>query len=407
MCAVDMLQRGMVRVGSSGHVDPDDDSVLKAVWSGALPASGKHPNARRDYKPFPKDESTAIRFLTKFNVNPKTGETLGAHRLAAEPEQIRSVFTTLEKRMRDHNITSLHNVLVTDEFRLKKEMERVFAAIQAVGMSDEKRAFVSSLEKVVDGATIAPVSTVLGNTVMIQVVCREQDRKTSEEDVKQLFRAAGFTCPVLVCYSETGYQSGETNMMLKDFLINTLGSLVEGWNPGDKLPEDYIVIEDGASMHCAGDIAHSLKCLTAGLVVHHVAANSTHFSQLYDRLVFLIAKMLSIKELSIRVQAMGERVPDNAVAKFTWCQRVMRDCVLAMSYFDNSDCTLQDARDAFARAFQNDSEAEVAAMDAKIADIFTQASRGKCDELMLLSAIAPAMFVALQPKYVVQSAIMV
>jgi 23S rRNA G2445 N2-methylase RlmL len=35
--------------------------------------------------------------------------------------------------------------------------------------------------------------------------------------------------------------------------------------------------------------------LTAGLLVPHVAANSTHFSQLYDRIVNLIAKMLAIK----------------------------------------------------------------------------------------------------------------
>ncbi len=408
MCAVDMLQRGMVRVDGSGNVDRDDDGVLKAVWRGSLSASGIHPNQPQSYKPFPKDRSTAIKFLNKFNINARTGEMLGAHRLAADPHQVESVFDTLRSRMREHNVTSLRNVLVTDEFRLKKEMERVFAAIQAVAMSEEKRSFMSSLEKVVDGATLAPVSTILGDTVMIQVVCREQDRKTSADDVKQLFRAAGFTCPVLVCYSDTGYQTGETNMMLKDTLIDTLGALREGWCPGDVLPEAYILIEDGASMHCAGDVAHALKCLTSGLVVHHVAANSTHFSQLYDRLVYLIAKMLSIKELSIRIQAMFERQrPENAISRAAWCLRVMNNCVIAMNSFDNFDCTLQDARNAFMRDFQNDSVAQVAAMDAKLDDIFTMAQRGRCDELMLLSAIAPAMFVALKPKYVVRSAIMV
>ncbi len=243
---------------------------------------------------------------------------------------------------------------------------------------------------------------------MIQVVCREQDMKTSADDVKQLFRAAGFTCHVLVCYSETGYQTGETNMMLKDALIDNLGASWEGWTQGEALPEAYILIEDGASMHCAGDIAHALKCLTSGLVVHHVAANSTHFSQLYDRLVYLIAKMLSIKELSIRIQAMCERErPNNALSRSTWCLRVMNNCVIAMNSFDNSDCTLQEARDAFMKKFMDDREAEVEAMNAKLDDIFTVAERGRCDELMLLSAIAPAMFVALQPKYVVRSAIMV
>ena len=408
MCAVDMLQRGMVNVDGSGNVDRDDDGVINAVWRGALPASGKHANQPRNYKPFPKDRSTAVKFLNRHNISTRTGEMLGAHRLAADPHQVQSVFDTLRTRMREHNVTSLRNVLVTDEFRLKKEMERVFAAIEAVAMSEEQRAFMSGLEKVVDGATIAPVSTILGDTLMIQVVCREGDRKTNADDIKQLFRAAGFTCPVLVCYSETGYQSGETNQMLKDVLIDTLGAKWFGWTSGEPLPEAYILIEDGASMHCAGDIAHALKCLTSGLVVHHVAANSTHFSQLYDRLVYLIAKMLSIKELSIRIQAMSERQrPNNAISKAAWCLRVMNNCVDAMTTFENPDSTLQDARNSFMRAFMNNRDAEVKAMEAKLDDIFTMAQRGRVDELMLLSAIAPAMAVALQPKYVVRSAIMV
>ncbi len=179
MCAVDMLQRGMVRVDSSGNVDRDDDGVLKAVWRGALPSRGRHPNPSAAYKPFPKDPSTAIKFLKKFDINTRTGEALGAHRLAADPHQVQSVFDTLRRRMREHNITSLRNVLVTDEFCLKKEMERVFAAIQAVAMSDEKRAFVSCLEKVVDGATLAPVSTILLAFILPLVMALWQNKLTT------------------------------------------------------------------------------------------------------------------------------------------------------------------------------------------------------------------------------------
>jgi hypothetical protein len=161
------------------------------------------------------------------------------------------------------------------------------------------------------------------------------------------------------------------------------------------------------SNNSGGDLAHSLKCLTTGLVVHHVASNSTHFSQLYDRVVFLIAKMLSIKELSVRIQAMQSRRPECAVSRAAWCLRIMRTCVLSMNQFDNSDCTLQQARNAFMAGFQNNNQAEVAALDVKLNDIFDMAERRQVDEILLLSAIAPAMFVALQPKYVVQSAKMV
>jgi hypothetical protein len=397
----------MISVDNSGHVDRYDDSVMKAVWRGALPSSGRHANQPQRYVPFPKDRKTAVDYLKRFDLSVRTGEPLGPHRLGADPEQVESVFYTLETRMREHNIALLRQVIVTDEFRLKKEMERVIAAIKSVCSSNEDRSFMQSMERVVEGATVVPVSSILGETIMIQVVCRNGERQTSADDVRLLFRNIGFTCPVLVCYSDSGYQTGETNKLLKDSLIETLGSRFAGWMPGQVLPEHYILIEDGASMHAAGDIEHSLFCLTSGLVVHHVAANSTHFSQLYDRIVYLIAKLLSIKELSIRIQAMTSQRPSNAIDRAGWCRRVMANCVLTMNSFDINDSSLQEERSSFMDAFLNNRDAEVEAMDSKIDDIFTIAERKKCDELFLLSAIAPSMLIALQPKYVVRSAIMV
>jgi hypothetical protein len=407
MCAVDMLTNGMLSVDQSGAVNRYDDGVMKAVWSGELPSGSKHRNQPHGYVPFPKDRSTAVDYLKRFDLNARTSELLGPHRLGADPGQVESVFETLKDRMARHNITNLRNILVTDEFRFKKEMERVFAAIQAVAISGESRAFVQGLQRVVEGATVAPVSNILGDTVMIQIVLRDGDRRTNAAAVEQLFRAAGFTCKILVCYSESGYQTGETNKQLKDTLIDVLGSTFEGWTTDEPLNEHFILIEDGASMHSGGDLAHSLKCLTAGLVIHHVASNSTHFSQLYDRVVFLIAKMLSIKELSIRIQAMASIRPDNAISRRAWSLRIMRSCVLSMDKYDLNDCTLQEARDEFMTGFKNNQEAEVALLNEKLNDIFDMAERRQVDELMLLSAIAPAMFVALKPKYVVQSAKMV
>jgi hypothetical protein len=212
------VEQGMINVDQSGHVDRYDDGVMKAVWSGALPSSRKHDNQPADYQPFPKDRATAVAYLDRFDLKVRVGEALGPHRLAADPVQVQSVFETLEHRMEQHGVTDLRHVLVTDEFRLKKEMERVFASIEAVAMSDESRAFVKSLERVVDGATVAHVSSVLGDTIMIQVVCRARDEnmQTSAAAVEQLFRVAGFVdIPILVCYSHTGYQTTETNKMLK------------------------------------------------------------------------------------------------------------------------------------------------------------------------------------------------
>jgi hypothetical protein len=400
----------MVSVDRSGHVDRYDDGVYKAVWSGALPAaSGRHPNQPARYVPFPKDRATAAKYLKRFDLSIRAQEPLGPHRLGADPDQVHSVFVDLEARMRSHNITKLRQVLVTDEFRLKKEMELVIAAIQCVCASTENRTFMSSLQRVVEGATVVPVSSVLGETHVIQVVCRDADRRTPAEDVRQLFRVAGFTCPMLVCYSDSGYQTGETNKLLKEALIETLGSNWAYWMPGQPLPEHYILIEDGASMHSASDIAHSLFCLTSGLVVHHVAPNSTHFSQLYDRIVFLIAKLLSIKELSLRIQAMTSQRPENAISRAGWCHRVMANCVITMNAFDINNSSLQEQRNHFMSGFMSGREAEVAAMDRKLDEIFDAATRARnrCDELFLLSAIAPSMFIALQPKYVVKSAMMV
>jgi hypothetical protein len=410
MCAVDMLQNGMLSVDITGEVDRHDDGVMKAVWQGQLPSNGQHPNQRAGYTPFPKDRATAVKYLSTFDLSSRAQEPLGPHRLAADPDQVKAVFRTLKRRIEHHDVTDLRHILVTDEFRLKKEMERVIAAIEAVAGKNENRAFMQSMARLQDGATITPVSSILGDTILIQVVCRENENaatRTRASDIETLFRAMNYTCPILVCYSDTGYQTSETNKMLKDALIDALGSKHDGWVRGQPLPSAYILIEDGASMHSGGDLAHSLKCLSSGLVIHHVAPNSTHFSQLYDRLVFLIAKLLSIKELSLRIQAMCSQRPSNAIARACWCRRVMAGCVIAMDNFNINDCTLEEYRREFIAGFQHDSGAEVAALDRKIDDIFTFAERGRCDELFLLSAIAPAMFVALQPKYVVQSAIMV
>ena len=132
MCAVDMLQNGMLSVDQSGQVDRHDDGVMKAVWQGKLPSSGRHPNQTANYIPFPKDRATAVNYLKKFDLSARTAEALGPHRLSADPDQVESVFDTLKNRIEHHGITDLRHILVTDEFRLKKEMERVIAAIEAV-----------------------------------------------------------------------------------------------------------------------------------------------------------------------------------------------------------------------------------------------------------------------------------
>jgi hypothetical protein len=129
--------------------------------------------------PFPKNRQTAVDYLKRFDLSNRVGEGLGPHRLSADPVQVESVFETLKARMERHEVTNLRNILVTDEFRFKKEMERVFAAIEAVVMSDESRAFVQGLKRVVEGATLAAVSTILGDTVMIQIVLHDGDRRTS------------------------------------------------------------------------------------------------------------------------------------------------------------------------------------------------------------------------------------
>jgi hypothetical protein len=129
MCAVDMLQNGMLNVDQHGEVDRHDDGVMKAVWQGKLPSHGQHPNQKPGYTICPKDCATAVNYLKTFDLSNRAQEPLGPHRLAADPDEVESVFTTLKERIERHNITNLRQILVTDEFRLKKEMERVIAAI--------------------------------------------------------------------------------------------------------------------------------------------------------------------------------------------------------------------------------------------------------------------------------------
>ena len=61
--------QGMISVDRLGHVDRYDDGVMQAVWSGALPASGRHSNQPARYVPFPKDRATATKYLKRFDLS--------------------------------------------------------------------------------------------------------------------------------------------------------------------------------------------------------------------------------------------------------------------------------------------------------------------------------------------------
>jgi hypothetical protein len=279
-----------------------DDDIVKAVWKGELVVVGMENHI------WPKDPETASQYLSRFSISTRKGEQMATHRLAVDPAAVEDVFETLKNRLNLYNITKPQNMLVTDELRFKKEWERIQKALLAVCDSAETRSVVQGLNKMMDGCTMTPVSDVLGNVHVVQVICEDKQGRVEAEVVKKIMADAGFECRIVVSYSATGYQTLETNKHLKEELILALGALHEGWQAGQPLPEAYILIEDGASMH-AQDQDFTLTCLTTHLITHHVAPNSTHFSNLFDRHTFRVTKMLAVKELVIRIQAMHSKRP--------------------------------------------------------------------------------------------------
>ena len=279
-----------------------DDDMVKAVWRGELKVVGMQNHI------WPKDPETASEYLSRLDITTRQSEQMATHRLAVDPAAVQDVFETLKTRLNLYNITKPQNILVTDELRFKKEWERIQKAMLAVCDSTETRAVVQGLNKMMDGSTMTPVSDVLGKTHVVQVICEDKQGRVEASVVKKIMADAGFEARIVVSYSATGYQTLETNKHLKEELILALGALHVGWEAGQPLPEAYILIEDGASMH-AQDQDFTLTCLTANLITHHVAPNSTHFSNLFDRHTFRVTKMLAVKELVIRIQAMHSKRP--------------------------------------------------------------------------------------------------
>ena len=280
----------------------NDDDMVKAVWRGDLKAVGLQKHI------WPKDPETASEYLSRLNITTRQSEQMSTHRLGVDPAAVEDVFETLKTRLNLYNITKPQNMLVTDELHFKKEWERIQRALLAVCETSEARACVQGLNKLMDGCTMTPVSDILGKVHVVQVICEDKQGRVEASVVKKIMADAGFEARIVVSYSATGYQTLETNKHLKEELILALGALHVGWEAGQPLPEAYILIEDGASMH-AQDQDFTLTCLTANLITHHVAPNSTHFSNLFDRHTFRVTKMLAVKELVIRIQAMHSKRP--------------------------------------------------------------------------------------------------
>jgi hypothetical protein len=97
---------------------------------------------------------------------------------------------------------------------------------------------------------------------------------------------------------------------------------------------------------------------------------------------------------------------DTSAERITWKLRILDKGTIAMKSFDQEK-SLAENRATFEEAFfSGDAEAEQA-LDEKIASIFDIAERKKCDELLLIHSLASALFIGLQPRYAVASAVMV
>jgi hypothetical protein len=407
MSAVHLLEQGLVDVeaDADGQVQIGGNAdLVREAWKGALDADAE----------WPKDDRTAKEYLERFGLNSRTGEQLGVHRLAVDADCVEDVFDTLEQRISELGITKNENILLVDELREHKDFERVKDALKVVQDSETKRSFVTALERITAGATAVPVTDLLGNHVVVQFVCVDKKEPTTTgvstkvdpAMVSDACRQAGFTCRILVSYSDTGYATSETNAELKKAVIEVMGKKQNPfWEPGMPLSENVILIEDGASLHNQ-DLELALHCVTSGLYVHHSASNSTHFGQVFDRHPYKITKGLVIRELALRILAMREGVrPVSGIAQITWYQSIMNTVVVPVIEFEQHE-SLADVRQEFAKNFKAGNESAEDAMKVRLSSIFDVAERGKCDEFFVIHALAFALFAGLQSRYVVKSSVM-
>jgi hypothetical protein len=198
MSAVHLLEQGLVDVelqpDGKVHIEGNAD-LVKEVWRGALDADIE----------WPKDDRTAKEYLERFGLRERAGEELGLHRLAVDAECVEDVFDTLDDRIKELGITKNTNILLTDELREHKDFERVKDALKVVADSESKRSFVTALERITAGGTAVPVADLLGNDTLLQFVCVDTTgpNRVDPELVTEACRQAGYTCRILVSYSDT------------------------------------------------------------------------------------------------------------------------------------------------------------------------------------------------------------
>jgi hypothetical protein len=356
-------------------------------------SSGSLALTRVDLKEFP-GQRTFRRYCKLYGWTQRKIELMAPHRQnGVSPNRITANYAELAEQYEIHYITHPNQVIVCDELHWCKEWGDILEFIQGICMSKSKRSQGDGPARISDGVTVCPFGSIIGYLYLLQVIVKKC-QKLSHSDIIDVLIKNGFDPKIIiVCETETGYQTAESFKLAIEALIVRLhvseGSTITSRVESIRLLRKYIVIADGSSTHPFSDIAFSLVVALAGVFFHQQEPDSTHVCNLYDRFNFLQTKLYSAKEIMMHLaMKFSPRVTNDRQAT-AWLEEITTELSKTIDFSSDmcpSDLSITDA------AVLDKFETIVKCRDSSF------------DTMHLLECIIPALAKGMQPYVTIASA---
>lgn len=337
---------------------------------------------------------TFNRYCKLYGWTERKMELMAPHRQnGASPGRITDNYAELRTQFELHDITHPNQVIVCDELHWLKEWGDILEFIQGICMSRSKRSQGDGPARINDGVTVCPYASIIGYVYLMQVIVKKS-QKLSHSAIIDVMVKNGFDPKrILVCETESGYQTAESFrlaiekliIILHDLESSTITSRVESI----RLLRKYIVIADGSSTHPFSDIAFSLLIALAGVFFHQQEPDSTHVTNLLDRFNFLQTKLYSAKEIMMHLAMKFAPKVMNDRQATAWLEEITTELSKTIDF--SSDVCPSDL-----------SITDVAVLDKF--ETIVKCRDSSFDTMHLLECIIPALARGMQPYVTIASA---
>jgi hypothetical protein len=259
---------------------------------------------------------TLLRYMAKYFWRRRKPDRQGPHRFAGSaPDFLEQYIGALTRQFSELHIDNPWQVWYYDEILFCAEFDKVQRNLKVLvatksdsDLRAEDRAVFIAAEKSQGRVVLAPVVSLEGNVICLEVIVPVSN--ITELDFlllpESLRHKAHFAT------SNTCYQTSDT---FKDFVRKEVLPRVARLRLEHNSPQACVILVlDGSSAHPMDDWCFLFECAAEGLFFQLLPFNTTHFTSLLDRFVFLYWKTWGKESLAIELYLEMEGQPRTPLA---------------------------------------------------------------------------------------------